>query len=278
MAREGRKHLDDCKRRLTSLPKVGDHKLSIHSWVERCDTRYKTLLTRLVPGFEEFAVDLDVLAIPEAVQFVAREQELAEMHQLLHSYTTRSTVVLHGLGGIGKTQLTIAYAKRHKVKYTAIFWVNANDQNSLKLSFVHIAQQILRSQPSANVLASVDLEGNLEYVVDAVNAWLGIAKNRRWLMVYDNYDNPKIPNNPDREAVDIRGYLPRCDHGSIIITTRSSQVTVGTRIQVQKLLNVQEGVEILSNTSGRKGIMNGMFVPKLSIPVERRLIRQTTPL
>jgi hypothetical protein len=198
------------------------------------------------------------------------------MHQLLHGHITRSTVVLHGLGGIGKTQLAIAYARRHKAKYTGIFWVNANDQDSLKRSFVDIAQQILRSHPSASVLASVDFEGNLDNVVEAVKAWLDIVKNRRWLMIYDNYDNPKIPSNPDHAAVDIRGYLPRCDHGSIIVTTRSSQVTIGPRIQVQKLLNVREGVEILSNMSRRKGIMDGMFVLKLSIPVERTLTRQTT--
>ena len=92
------------------------------------------MLTEIAPGFEEFAVDLSLFNIPEAVQFVAREKELAEMHQLLYEQTTRSTVVLHGLGGIRKTQLAIVYARRYKTKYTAIFWVNSNNQDSLKLS------------------------------------------------------------------------------------------------------------------------------------------------
>ena len=181
------------------------------------------------------------------------------MHRLLYGHSSRSTVVLYGLGGIGKTQLAIAYAKKHKGNYTAIFWVNANDEDSLKLSFLDIARQVLRDQPSASKHAGIDLEGNLDDVVNAVKDWLSIRTNTRWLMIYDNYDNPKLPDNPDRSAVDVRRFLPRSDHGSIIITTRSSQVSIGRRIQIQKLLDVQESLEILSNMSGRKGIIDGMF-------------------
>ena len=77
-------------------------------------------------------------------------------------------------------------------------------------------------------------------------------------MIYDNFDNPKTLGNPDDSAVDIRQFLPRSDHGSVIITTRSSQVRQGKRIQVQKLLDVRDGLEIVSNMSGRKGIESGM--------------------
>jgi hypothetical protein len=69
-----------------------------------------------------------------------------------------------------------------------------------------------------------------------------------------------MPNNPDGLAVDIRQFLPRSDHGSIIITTRSSQVRQGERIYIQKLPDIREGLEILSNMSGRKGIEKGMSV------------------
>lgn len=183
------------------------------------------------------------------------------MHRLLYGHTARSLVVLHGLGGIGKTQLAIAYTKRHKEKYTAVFWLNANDGDSLQLSFWDIAQQVMENHPSASRLASVDLD-DLDQVVHTVKAWLGLQNNTRWLMIYDNYDNPRIPGNAaDRSAVDIRRFLPGSDHGSIVITTRSSQVSQGHRIHVQKLLDVREGLEILSYTSGRKGIENGMYVP-----------------
>ncbi|RMZ81359.1 hypothetical protein DV738_g2165, partial [Chaetothyriales sp. CBS 135597] len=208
---------------------------------------------------DQFTIGFDLLAIPNAAQFVAREGELAEMHRLLHGHKSRSAVVLHGLGGIGKTQLAIEYARRHKEKYTAVFWLNANDEDSLKSSFRDIAQHILEEQkgkPSTSVLASIDLDENLDQVVEAVKAWLNLGRNTRWLMIYDNYDNPRTPGNLDRSAVDIRKFLPRADHGSIIITTRSAQVNQGRRIHVQKLPNIHEGLEILSNTSQRENIEN----------------------
>ena len=75
---------------------------------------------------------------------MAREVGLAEMHRTLSGNDFRCTVVLHGLGGIGKTQLTVAYAKRHKDNYSAIFWLNIKDKDSLKQSFTRVAQRILR--------------------------------------------------------------------------------------------------------------------------------------
>jgi hypothetical protein len=216
-----------------------------------------TKLTSTGVDFEQFALGLNLASFPEAAQFVAREKELSKMHELLQDHSRRSCVILHGLGGIGKNQLAITYARRHKEKYTAIFWLNANDEHSLKLSFRDVAQQILEDYPEATALASVDLEGDLDGVVNAVKAWLSISKNTRWLMIYDNFDNPKVSGNLNSSTVDLRRFLPRCDHGLVIITTRSSQVTFGPRIHVQKLQSVEDGLDILSNMSGRNGISNG---------------------
>jgi hypothetical protein len=214
-------------------------------------------LTSTGVDFDQCAVGLNLASFPEAVQFVAREKDLSKIHELLYGHSSRSCVVLHGLGGIGKTQLTIEYIRRHKEKYTAIFWLNANDQDSLKLSFRDVAQQVLKYHPSTSLLAGADLD-DLDQVVYAVKAWLDLQKNTHWLMIYDNYDNPKIPGNLDRSAINIRQFLPQSDQGSVIITTRSSRVSQGRRVYVQKLLDVKEGLEILSNTSGRKDIAEGM--------------------
>ena len=172
-------------------------------------------LTKLGDNPNQFAVGFDLFAIPEAAQFVARENELAEMHRLLHGNKSRSAIVLHGLGGIGKTQLAIEYTTRHKEKYTAVFWLNANSEDSLKLSYRDIAQHVLEDQkgkPSTITLACVDLDGNLDQVVTAVKTWLNLQRNTRWLMIYDNYDNPRSPNNSDPSAVDIRLYIAGSNH------------------------------------------------------------------
>lgn len=183
------------------------------------------------------------------------------MYELLHGHdrSGRSAVVLHGLGGIGKTQLAVEYGRKHKEKYTAIFWLNANDEDSLRLSFREIAQQVLKYHPSTGVLCNADLDGDLDRVVSAVKAWLDLRGNTRWLMIYDNYDNPRTADYFDSSTVDVRQYLPESDQGSIIITTRSANVTQGRRLHVQKLTDLEDGLQILSNMSRRKGIKEGVF-------------------
>jgi hypothetical protein len=168
-----------------------------------------------------------------------------------------STVILHGLGGIGKTQLSAAYAKRHKDACSAIFWLNIKDEDSLKQSFAKLARQILRAHPRSNQLSSVDMDGKLDEMVDAVKAWLSLPDNKQWLMIYDNYDNPKIPGNRDSGAVDIRRFPPESYQGSVIITTRSSQVQIGHTIRIRKLENMPDCLQILSHASGRKMLING---------------------
>ena len=214
-------------------------------------------LTGTGVDFEQFAVGLNLASLPEAAQFVAREKELSNVHELLHSHSNRTCVVFHGLGGIGKTQLAIEYVRRYKERYSAMFWLNANDPDSLQLSFRDVAQQILEYHPSTSLLAGVDSD-DLDQVVYAVKAWLDLQKNTRWLMIYDNYDSPKTSGNLDRSAVDIRQYLPQSDQGSIIITTRSSRVSQGRHVYIQKLLDIKESLEILSNMSGREDIAEGI--------------------
>lgn len=187
------------------------------------------------------------------------------MYSKLSGNGSRRTVVLHGLGGIGKTQLTVAYVKRHKDNYSGIFWLNIKDEYSLKQSFVNIVRQILREYPSASRLSSVDMKANMDEVIDAVKAWLSLPNNTRWLMIYDNYDNPKAPGNADPAALSIRAFLPEVYQGSVIITTRSSQVKIGHRIQIRKLAYVNDSLEILSKASGREGLMDGEFLLNLML-------------
>ncbi|KAH9211165.1 kinesin light chain [Leptodontidium sp. 2 PMI_412] len=205
---------------------------------------------------KDFSVPFSLMNISDVEHFVAREAELAEIHARLSSDGSRQTVVLHGLGGIGKTQLSVAYAKRHKENYSAIFWLNMKDENTLKQSFARIARQISREHLSASRLSNMDTDENLDEVVDAVKAWLSLPDNTRWLMIYDNYDNPRLPGNTDPQAVDIRQFLPESYQGSIIITTRSSQIRIGHPIRIRKLEDVRDSLAILSNASRRSGLMN----------------------
>ena len=108
-------------------------------------------LTSTGVDLKQFPVGLNLASFPEAAQFVAREKELSKMHKLLYGHISRSAVVLHGLGGIGKTQLAIEYVRRHKGKYMAIFWLNTNDEFSLRLSFRGIEHHHCHSFPRRSI-------------------------------------------------------------------------------------------------------------------------------
>jgi AAA+ ATPase superfamily predicted ATPase len=217
----------------------------------------RQLLTRIGTKREDFSVTFSLSNASGIEEFVAREEELAEIHRTLRGDGSRRIVILHGLGGIGKTQLTVAYAKRYKDSYSAVFWLNVKDEDSLKQSFANVAKQILREHSSASRLSSVDIKEDINEVVDAVKAWLSLPNNTRWLMICDNYDNPKLAGNTDPVAVDIRKYLPESYQGSVVITTRSSQVKIGHCIRIRKLEDVRDSVKILSNTSGRERLIDG---------------------
>jgi hypothetical protein len=214
------------------------------------------LLTRIGVKYENFSIPFSLSAVSDIEHFVAREDELREIHKALSGDGSWHTIVLHGLGGIGKTQLAIAYAKRHKDNYSAIFWLNIKDEDSLKQSFARVARQILREYPSARGLSNIDMK-NLDDVIDAVKAWLSLPYNTRWLTIYDNYDNPRLASNTDPAAVDIAKFLPEVYQGSVLVTTRSSEVEISHLIQVTKLVDVRDSLEILSNTSRREGLMHG---------------------
>jgi hypothetical protein len=106
-------------------------------------------------------------------------------------------------------------------------------------------------------------------VVETVNAWLGEVGNTRWLAIYDNYDNPKVRGSTDAAAVDIGRFLSDADQGSVIVTTRSSQVRIGRCIPMRKLADVHESVAILSSMSRRDLSTEGM---KVQLSCARRLL------
>jgi hypothetical protein len=218
------------------------------------------LLTKSGFRREDFSVSFSLSDVSDVEHFVAREDELSKIHKTLKGDGSRRAVVLHGLGGIGKTQLSIAYAKRHKDNYSAILWLNIKDEDSLKQSFAKLAKQISREYPSAIRFSNIDTNQNLDEAVDSVKSWLSLTNNTRWLMIYDNYDNPKLPGGTDPAAVDIRKFLPESYQGSIIITTRLSEVRIGHSIQIQKLGNVDDSLEILLNASRRQGLITGKDV------------------
>jgi hypothetical protein len=54
----------------------------------------------------------------------------------------RKICVIHGLGGMGKTQLAIEYTRLHKALYTSFFWLDGKTEESLIQSLLLIASRL----------------------------------------------------------------------------------------------------------------------------------------
>lgn len=209
--------------------------------------------------------------------FVAREDELAKMHETLHREQGRRNMVVHGLGGMGKTQLAIAYMKRHRNEYTASIWLNARDETSLQQGFRNAAAKVLEEHPTFTYMQTA-LDQNNGDASHAVKRWLNERGNDKWLLICDNYDHPKMradtsgilasrDSGPDQagckveksilEDYDIRRCLPDVDQGAVIITTRSSSVRIGDLLPLRKLHKMEDSLRILESTSARKGAQYG---------------------
>ena len=64
---------------------------------------------------------------------MGREEELNKIKEAFQDHVSqRKVVLLCGLGGIGKTQLAVAFLKRHRDIYPAIFWFNGKNERSVR--------------------------------------------------------------------------------------------------------------------------------------------------
>lgn len=163
----------------------------------------------------------------------------------------RKVFVLHGLGGIGKTQLAIAYARKHQDNYTASFWLNGQTRETLKQSIAGIASKLPEGQISGAARSSMQQgSGQLDKVIDEVLGWFSREENEKWLLIFDNVDRDCSEMVNDPEAFDVDQYLPGSDHGKIIITTRQHRLrNLGDEMSVASM-TTEEGLKLLENRRG----------------------------
>jgi hypothetical protein len=164
---------------------------------------------------------------------------------------------VHGLGGMGKTQLALAYAQRHKDEYLAVFWVNSKSKDTINQGYAAAARRIYRAYPSLVHLKDIAEGSDLDEAAEAVKWWLSRAGNDRWLVIYDNYDTPKLLGHNEPGTFDIRPFLPEAYYGAVLITTRSSRLRLGPLVAVKKLQSIEHSLEILSHASGRDRLSSG---------------------
>jgi tetratricopeptide (TPR) repeat protein/transcriptional regulator with XRE-family HTH domain len=164
--------------------------------------------------------------------FTGRQEVLRQLHILLakeqNAISTRACA-LSGLAGIGKTQTAIEYAYRYALDYAAIFWANAETEESLLESFATIARTLKLPGPYTQ---------KQEDVIALVQDWLTI--HRDWLLVFDNVE----------ECTLVQRFVPISRYGSLLLTTRLP--TLGTLAHCMELqpLSVKESMQLLLSRAG----------------------------
>ncbi len=151
-------------------------------------------LTALTPYF--------LVPLPRNPYFTGRKEILEELHAQLgvdRAVALTQSSALHGLGGIGKTQIALEYAYQHALEYSAVFWVRAETNELIISSFWQIAE----------MLQLPECQGKeQEVLVTAVKRWL--STHSQWLFIWDNLDDLALLDQ----------FLPSARSGALLLTTR----------------------------------------------------------
>ncbi|KAJ7210585.1 P-loop containing nucleoside triphosphate hydrolase protein [Mycena haematopus] len=122
----------------------------------------------------------------------------------MHNFFTSSKgiqniYVLYGLGGAGKTQIALKFIDELRSHVSDIFFIDANTTATIDTGLKNIA--VLKNSGDSQE------DGLL---------WLA-SKVEKWLLLFDNADDPSI---------NLNDFIPQCNHGNIIITSRNPEQCV----------------------------------------------------
>jgi MinD-like ATPase involved in chromosome partitioning or flagellar assembly len=138
-------------------------------------------------------------------RFTGREADLRNLRAQLR--TDRTAVVvpstlpvaLHGMGGIGKTQVAMEYAYRFRSAYDVVWWIDAEATGDVDNAVYDLGARLGITMPSS-------VPDGAQTVLQALNRGEPYG---HWLLIFDNAENP------DR----ISSLLP-AGHGHVLITSR----------------------------------------------------------
>ncbi|KAJ4256056.1 hypothetical protein NW762_009130 [Fusarium torreyae] len=158
----------------------------------------------------------------EAIEAIKRQFGLPKPHQ---NSKPRTRVAIYGLGGIGKTQVALAfvYWLQSALPDIAVLWVHSSRADRFRQDYVKIAQ-------AYNIPGFGDPKVN---VLQHVKTWLETKLRTRWLMVLDNADDLETffhETDEDDFGISVQDgisrYIPECSHGFILTTTRDKKLGV----------------------------------------------------
>ena len=141
-----------------------------------------------------------VFSVPVATAtFVGRAGALERLERGLVAGGAVAVYAVHGIGGVGKTQLAAYFARAHRDDYDVVWWLRAEQPQTLRGDLATLAVAL--------GLAAGETEQ--DDAIAAVFAWL--ERNGRWLLIADNA--------PGRDAV--ADLVARVRRGHLVITSRA---------------------------------------------------------
>jgi MinD-like ATPase involved in chromosome partitioning or flagellar assembly len=138
-------------------------------------------------------------------QFTGREDDLRQLREQFRDFGADTRrVVIHGLGGVGKTQVALEYVHRFKSNYDLVWWMPCEQPQFIDASLAELGA---RMQEAFGISAPT---ANVEEAAPEVLRLLGQGKAvQRWLLVYDNAE----------EIEKIKPFLPP-GSGHVLITSQ----------------------------------------------------------
>ncbi|WP_432175691.1 FxSxx-COOH system tetratricopeptide repeat protein [Streptomyces sp. Tue6028] len=133
-------------------------------------------------------------------RFTGREPLLNDAYHLLQGAEPGAGVVtLHGMSGVGKTQLAAEYVYRFGSEYDVVWWVNAEKRVTYRRRLAELAPQL-------GLSTGAEYGERLRAVRDSLRRGDPYA---RWLLILDGADEPDqiwdlVPNGPGHVLITSR--------------------------------------------------------------------------
>ncbi|MET9832074.1 FxSxx-COOH system tetratricopeptide repeat protein [Streptomyces sp. NPDC006385] len=169
--------------------------------------------------------------------FVGRTELLRAVEQQLGSQDTAAVLphALHGMGGVGKSQLALEYVYRHQQDYKVICWIPAEREPLVLTALAGLAAR-LRLTPSGAEGSAPAANTAVPAVLEALGAG---GQYDDWLLVFDNAENVDV----------VRRYFPANGPGKIIVTSRNRDwERVATPLPVN-VFERDESIQLLQKRS-----------------------------